>query len=64
MNNFELLYSLFNQYLFTEAKTNIISIKYFFDTNPSTAGNHFIESMLEAIRSNRSAVISIYLNEM
>jgi len=50
MNNFELLYSLFNQYLFTEAKTNIISIKYFFDTNPSTAGNHFIESMLEAIR--------------
>lgn len=50
MDNFELLYSLFNQYLFTEAKNNILNIKYYFDTNPSTMGNPLVEHMLAAIR--------------
>lgn len=50
MDNFELLYSLFNQYLFSEAKRNISNIKYYFDTNPSTMGNPLIDNMLGAIR--------------
>lgn len=50
MDNFDLLYSLFNQYLFTEAKNNISTIKYYFDTNLNTAGNPLIENMIQAIK--------------
>lgn len=50
MDNFDLLYSLFNQYLFTEAKNNISTVKYYFDTNPNTAGNPLIENMIQAIK--------------
>ena len=50
MENFDLLYSLFNQFLFTEAKNNISSLKYYFETNPNTSGNPLIENMLQAIR--------------
>ena len=61
MNNFELLYSLFNQYLFTEAKNNILNIKYYFDTNPSTAGNPLVENMLAAIRDYEFEAIAFPL---
>lgn len=50
MDNFELLYSLFNQFLFAEAKRNISNVKYYFDTNPNTMGNPLVENMLNAIR--------------
>lgn len=45
-----LIYAFFNQYLFNEAKTNIRDIKYYFDTNPATAGNPLVECLLGAIK--------------
>lgn len=48
--NFDFLLSLFNQYLVTDARNNLSSLKYYFNTNPATSGNTLIGSMLDAIR--------------
>lgn len=51
MENIELVYSLFNQYLFQQAKNNIIDIQYYFDTSASTCGNRLIGELINAIKT-------------
>lgn len=51
VGNIELVYSLFNQYLFQEAKNNINLIDYYYRTNPATLGNGLITDLLTAIRT-------------
>ena len=34
---FDLIFSCFNQYLFQDAKNNILDLQYYFQTNPQTA---------------------------
>lgn len=50
MENIELAYSLFNQYLYQEAKNNIDLIDYYFQTSPGTMGNKLIESLVDSVR--------------
>lgn len=50
MDNLDFILSLFNQYIFTDAKNNMEAIKYYVSTNPSTSGNTLIEELLNAIR--------------
>lgn len=47
----DLVYAMFNQYLFIEAKNNIDSLKYYFDTNPNTSGNPLVNYLLTAIKN-------------
>lgn len=47
----DLIYAMFNQYLFIEAKNNIDTLKYYFDTNANTAGNPLVDQLLGAIKS-------------
>lgn len=49
--NFDLLYSLFNQYVFQDAKNNIESLDYYFRTNPTTQDNPLVAELLNAIRN-------------
>lgn len=51
MENLDLLYSFFNQYLFATAKQNITNIEYYFSTNPSTMSNPLIKEMIDAIKT-------------
>lgn len=46
---FDLLYSFFNQYVFQDAKNEIQSLKYYFQSSPVTSGNKLTESILKAI---------------
>ena len=39
MQNLDLVYALFNQYLFQDAKNNINALEYYFNCNPKTMGN-------------------------
>lgn len=48
---FDLLYSCFNQYLFQEAKNNIVDLEYYFQTNPNTLGNPLVEQLVTAIKN-------------
>lgn len=50
MENLELVYSLFNQYLFQDAKNNINAVEYYFNCNPSTMGNQLVTALLDSIR--------------
>lgn len=50
MENIELIYSLFNQYVYQEAKNNIEHLDYYFSTNPTTSGNRLIKEFLGVIR--------------
>ena len=50
MENIELAYSLFNQYLYQEAKNNIDLIDYYFQTSPGTMGNKLIELLVDSVR--------------
>jgi len=50
LNNYELLYSLFNQYVFNQAKANIDSVDYYFSTNPETQNSPLVYELLKAIR--------------
>ena len=43
MENLELVYALTNQYLFQEAKNNIVDLSYYFSVNPSTSNNKLID---------------------
>ena len=61
MDNLDLLYSLFNQYVFQDAKNNIESLEYYFNTNPSTSGNSLIDGLLGAIKSYSFETIDIPL---
>lgn len=61
MENLELLYSLFNQHVFQDAKNNIESLEYYFNTNPSTSGNPLVESLLEAIKNYSFDTIDVPL---
>lgn len=47
----DFLCSLFNQYLFNEAKNSIDQLKYYFAYNPATSGNYLAQEMLNAIES-------------
>lgn len=51
MENIELAYSMFNQYLFQDAKNNIDDIEYYFQTNPGSMGNFLIDQLVSAIRT-------------
>lgn len=51
MENIELVYALFNQYLFQQAKNNISDIQYYFDTSAATCGNRLIEELIGAIKT-------------
>lgn len=57
LNNFDLLYSLFNPYVFQEAKNNISSLEYYFQTNPSTSLNPLVNELVNAVKSYDYAVI-------
>ena len=53
MNNnsqLDLVLAMFNQYLFQDAKSNINEIRYYFQSNPNTAGNPLISELVDAIR--------------
>jgi hypothetical protein len=50
MQNLDLVYALFNQYLFQDAKNNISALEYYFNCNPSTMGNQLVMSLLDSIR--------------
>lgn len=50
MQNLDLVYSLFNQYIFQDAKNNINALEYYFNCNPSTMGNQLVMSLLDSIR--------------
>lgn len=50
MENIELVYALTNQYLFQEAKNNIVDLSYYFSVNPSTSNNKLIEHLINAVR--------------
>lgn len=51
ITNEGLVLSLFNQYLFQEAKNNIENLEYYFRTNPGTQGNPLIEELVGAIKT-------------
>ena len=51
ITNEGLVLSLFNQYLFQEAKNNIENLEYYFRTNPGTQGNPLIEELVNAIKT-------------
>lgn len=48
---YDLIFSCFNQYLFQDAKNNIVDLQYYFQTNPQTAGNNMIEQLVDAIKT-------------
>ena len=50
ITNEGLVLSLFNQYLFQDAKNNIENLEYYFSTNPATQGNPFIGELIKAIK--------------
>ena len=47
----DMVYALFNQHLFQEAKNNIDLIQYYYNTDFSTNGNHLIGELLNSIRN-------------
>ena len=61
MDNLEFVFSLFNQYLFQDAKNNISALQYYFDTNYSTAGNKLVGELIDAIKTYDLASIDLPL---
>ena len=57
----DLIYAMFNQYLFIEAKNNIDTLKYYFDTNSNTAGSPLVDHLLAAIKNYDLASIDVPL---
>jgi len=51
MENLELLYSFFNQYIFNTAKQNISNIEYYYQTNPNTMTNPLVNELISAIKT-------------
>lgn len=50
MQNLDIVYSLFNQYVFQDAKNNINALEYYFNCNPSTMGSPLVSALLDSIR--------------
>lgn len=48
---YDLIFSCFNQYLFQDAKNNIVDLQYYFQTNPQTAGNNMVSQLVDAIKT-------------
>lgn len=46
-----LVYAMFNQYLFTEAKNNIDLVEYYYATDSSTMSNSLIRELIKAIKN-------------
>lgn len=61
MDNLEFVYSLFNQFLFLDAKNNISALQYYFDTNFSTSGNKLVGELVKAVKDYDLASIDIPL---
>lgn len=61
MENLELVYALTNQYLFQEAKNNIVDLSYYFSVNPSTSNNKLIEHLVNAVRDYDLAAMDLPL---
>lgn len=61
MENIELVYALTNQYLFQEAKNNIVDLSYYFSVNPSTSNNKLIEHLVNAVRDYDLAAMDLPL---
>lgn len=53
MDNFELIYALFNQYLFQGAKNRIELVDYYFKSQPMTQDSPLVYELVEAIRNYR-----------
>lgn len=51
MDNIEFIYSLFNQFLFQDAKNNIEQIEYFVKTSPNLSSNKFVFELVNSIRN-------------
>lgn len=51
LNNFDLLYSLFNPFVYQQAKNNITDLEYYFQTNPNTMANPLVDELLKAIKT-------------
>lgn len=49
MDNIDFILSLFNQFLFQDAKNNIEALKYYINTNPNTRGNKLVYELVSAI---------------
>ena len=45
-----MVYAMFNQYLFTEAKNNIDLVEYYYATDSSTMSNSLIRELIKAIK--------------
>lgn len=61
IENLELLYQCFNQYVFQSAKDNIKDLEIYFNTNPSTSGNPLVMNLLSAIKHYDLASIGLPL---
>lgn len=51
MESLDFLYSLMSPFLFTEAKTNIKHLEYYFATNPNTSGSPLVHELINAIKT-------------
>ena len=51
MGNFELLFALFNQYVFQDAKNHLEDLRYYYNTNPETSGNPLVHELLDAVNN-------------
>jgi len=50
MTNLDFVYSLFNPYMFQEAKNNIEHIEYYLKSNVETSGNRLVGELIDSIR--------------
>jgi len=57
-NKYNLVYSMFNQYMFSEAKMNIIQIKKYYVRDPLTNNNEAIHSLLNLIKDKEISEIT------
>ena len=51
MENLDFILSLFNQFVYNDAKNNIESLEYYVSVNPAISGNTLINSLLGAIKN-------------
>lgn len=51
IGNMDLLFGCFSQFVFAQAKESITDLRYYFATNPSTAGNPLVDNLLKAIET-------------
>ena len=61
MDNIEFIYSLFNQYLFQDAKNNIEQIEYFVKTSPNLSNNRLAIELVDSIKNFSLVTIDVPL---